>query len=294
MILFGKAGTAVGGFNGAASARSRKSEGYDRLRGRNVASMGPRARARGNGTRRRCRNSQKFSFNGAASARSRKCPRLPSQPAFQRLQWGRERALAEIRKVTHRRAADTRLHWGRESEIAELVRDEERRLKGKELQWGRERALAEIEQLSDIRARLRGASMGPRARARGNPTGNVAAATGRGLQWGRERALAEIAPCPSAATSASWLQWGRERALAEMWRLSRGRMPWVGFNGAASARSRKCARRTDPHRHGAASMGPRARARGNKRAAITVAESVPASMGPRARARGNLLRCPIG
>src|SRR5579885_359895 len=144
MILFGKAGTAVGGFNGAASARSRKSEGYDRLRGRNVASMGPRARARGNGTRRRCRNSQKFSFNGAASARSRKCPRLPSQPAFQRLQWGRERALAEIRKVTHRRAADTRLQWGRERALAEMVRDEERRLKGKELQWGRERALAEI------------------------------------------------------------------------------------------------------------------------------------------------------
>src|SRR5579885_2638814 len=122
MILFGKAGTAVGGFNGAASARSRKSEGYDRLRGRNVASMGPRARARGNGTRRRCRNSQKFSFNGAASARSRKCPRLPSQPAFQRLQWGRERALAEIRKVTHRRAADTRLQWGRERALAEIPR----------------------------------------------------------------------------------------------------------------------------------------------------------------------------
>src|SRR5579885_2248949 len=191
MILFGKAGTAVGGFNGAASARSRKSEGYDRLRGRNVASMGPRARARGNGTRRRCRNSQKFSFNGAASARSRKCPRLPSQPAFQRLQWGRERALAEIRKVTHRRAADTRLQWGRERALAEMVRDEERRLKGKELQWGRERALAEIrgpwERVSERfcfngaasarsrkshrqrrrRHRTR-ASMGPRARARGN------------------------------------------------------------------------------------------------------------------------------
>ena len=240
MILFGKAGTAVGGFNGAASARSRKSEGYDRLRGRNVASMGPRARARGNGTRRRCRNSQKFSFNGAASARSRKCPRLPSQPAFQRLQWGRERALAEIRKVTHRRAADTRLQWGRERALAEMVRDEERRLKGKELQWGRERALAEIEQLSDIRARLRGASMGPRARARGNPW---TVGTGLGtvlLQWGRERALAEIPPATSPPPPDEGFNGAASARSRKLPRAHQPRQVRHGFNGAASARSRKC------------------------------------------------------
>src|SRR5579883_1115431 len=216
MILFGKAGTAVGGFNGAASARSRKSEGYDRLRGRNVASMGPRARARGNGTRRRCRNSQKFSFNGAASARSRKCPRLPSQPAYHRLQWGRERALAE------------------------MVRDEERRLKGKELQWGRERALAEIEQLSDIRARLRGASMGPRARARGNPW---TVGTGLGtvlLQWGRERALAEIPPATSPPPPDEGFNGAASARSRKLPRAHQPRQVRHGFNGAASARSRKC------------------------------------------------------
>src|SRR5579885_1581961 len=279
--------------------------------------MGPRARARGNdpvwqgghgsgwlqwGRERAlaeiCRlrpiAGAQRGFNGAASARSRKW-NATSMPQFTKiqLQWGRERALAEMSPP----AKSARLSAASMGPRARALGNPQ----GYPPPCGRYPASM------GPRARARGngagrraalegqgASMGPRARARGNPTGNVAAATGRGLQWGRERALAEIAPCPSAATSASWLQWGRERALAEMWRLSRGRMPWVGFNGAASARSRKCARRTDPHRHGAASMGPRARARGNKRAAITVAESVPASMGPRARARGNLLRCPIG
>src|SRR5579883_1004653 len=87
-----------------------------------------------------------------------------------------------------------------------------------------------------------------------------------------------------------------------------------GFNGAASARSRKCALNLALYVAGVASMGPRARARGNRPILLdfphrcsfwlqwgrerALAEMNPAagqrlpailaSMGPRARARGNI------
>src|SRR5579885_1731772 len=86
-----------------------------------------------------------------------------------------------------------------------------------------------------------------------------------------------------------------------------------GFNGAASARSRKCALNLALYVAGVASMGPRARARGNRPilldfphrcsfwlqwgreraradmnpAAVQRLPAIFASMGPRARARGN-------
>src|SRR5579885_2209337 len=108
--------------------------------------------------------------------------------------------------------------------------------------------------------------MGPRARARGNmrrPSGPRCCSE---LQWGRERALAEISSKGSTARRIGLLQWGRERALAEItWlRRSAGILP-------------------------GASMGPRARARGNGADQKDTKSLAKASMGPRARARGNVI-----
>src|SRR5579883_2939116 len=132
------------------------------------------------------------------------------------------------------------------------------------LQWGRERALAEMHLRDQAHRQRPEASMGPRARARGNEIETTVAVPYRMLQWGRERALAEMGwpgqGCALArgfngaasarsrksftedlyATVRFWLQWGRERALAEM-----------------------NPRRTCLARRWSASMGPRARARGN-------------------------------
>src|ERR1035441_8704490 len=101
------------------------------------------------------------------------------------------------------------------------------------------------------------ASMGPRARARGNPNHSGAGHSRDVLQWGHERALVEIRPIrpPRAAilgfngaTSArSWkwsevgacgllwfgLQWGHERALVEIISTRRDRAAGRSFNGAS-------------------------------------------------------------
>src|SRR5579885_2501817 len=111
------------------------------------------------------------------------------------------------------------------------------------------------------------ASMGPRARARGNLYGSLRIDPLSLLQWGRERALAEISRLSSPHPSAPRLQWGRERALAEIRPLRSKRMRTVR-----------------------ASMGPRARARGNFRIVVVGGSDRMASMGPRARARGNILK----
>src|SRR5579885_1948757 len=109
------------------------------------------------------------------------------------------------------------------------------------------------------------ASMGPRARARGNEIETTVAVPYRMLQWGRERALAEM----------GWP--GQGCALAR------------GFNGAASARSRKFGHQGGIIRPPKASMGPRARARGNAADLNVMKSLAKASMGPRARARGNVI-----
>src|ERR1022692_993247 len=61
----------------------------------------------------------------------------------------------------------------------------------------------------------------------------------------------------------------------------------ASFNGATSARSWKCNGDVGCDAEHAASMGPRARARGNNRGLVTRTHQLQASMGPRARARGN-------
>src|SRR5579885_1142961 len=106
--------------------------------------MGPRARARGN-------------------------MRRPSGPrCCSELQWGRERALAEIRPLRSKRMRTVRASMG-----------------------PRARARGNTARVM-VAVRNVLASMGPRARARGNFALPLFAEFSGVLQWGRERALAEI------------------------------------------------------------------------------------------------------
>src|ERR1700691_1745942 len=108
------------------------------------------------------------------------------------------------------------------------------------------------------------ASMGPRARARGN-SGPWAQQV-QGVTGFNEAASARSRKCSHPPRNVA-----RHRS----------------FNEAASARSRKLQGATNAkHRH-PASMRPRARARGNAWEAEERAEVAAASMRPRARARGN-------
>src|ERR1017187_6848383 len=108
------------------------------------------------------------------------------------------------------------------------------------LQWGHERALVEIPVRRCILLHIWRASMGPRARARGNVT-----------------ATASI-------SSLITLQWGHERALVEMWWEGAGPDATTVASMGPRARARgNGARIGGRHAEGHASMGPRARARGN-------------------------------
>src|ERR1039458_6544392 len=60
------------------------------------------------------------------------------------------------------------------------------------------------------------ASMGPRARARGNADGTVACSCATLLQWGHERALVEMTFDAAVDLARAKLQWGHERALVEI------------------------------------------------------------------------------
>src|ERR1039458_5267564 len=125
------------------------------------------------------------------------------------------------------------------------------------------------EQCCDLGGGCIGASMGPRARARGNVAGIAELRCKRcGLQWGHERALVEIRGVRSlprrrrsfnGATSARSWKYGLGFSGAGLLN---------GFNGATSARSWKS---KPPGRWTVArcaSMGPRARARGNRAIAV--------------------------
>src|ERR1017187_3945830 len=83
------------------------------------------------------------------------------------------------------------------------------------------------------------ASMGPRARARGNPNHSGAGHSRDVLQWGHERALVEIGRSPFRGGRRTALQWGHERALVEIRPIRPPRAAILGFNGATSARSWK-------------------------------------------------------
>src|ERR1017187_6316812 len=84
--------------------------------------------------------------------------------------------------------------------------------------------------------RFREASMGPRARARGNMFARFAGAPEDLLQWGHERALVEMAPPFRPIRGGGSLQWGHERALVEMCMPRLALCMAKSFNGATSAR----------------------------------------------------------
>src|ERR1017187_10364665 len=155
------------------------------------------------------------------------------------------------------------------------------------------------------------ASMGPRARARGNERYLLEVAYVYLLQWGHERALVEMERWTEASRIVFWLLWGHERALVEIKRLCELHGELSCFNGATSARSWKLSAFASSTVNCLASMGPRARARGNtaprvsrigartlqwghERALVEIGiralhrGPAQASMGPRARARGNV------
>src|ERR1019366_159672 len=83
------------------------------------------------------------------------------------------------------------------------------------------------------------ASMGPRARARGNPGSQISPAQAAQLQWGHERALVEIWFRFLRGGAPEWLQWGHERALVEIQTTRARDTRAMCFNGATSARSWK-------------------------------------------------------
>src|ERR1039458_3186204 len=132
-----------------------------------------------------------------------------------------------------------KLQWGHERALVEIGWALRLRRTTRRLQWGHERALVEIDAHTQPALCAR-ASMGPRARASRNRTTQPPTS-------------ARADSCNGATSARSWKSCG-------LW------LSWVhldGFNGATSARSWKS---FDPsHRANCvfASMGPRARARGN-------------------------------
>src|SRR5579875_3465188 len=114
--------------------------------GRAVASMGPRPIGRGNPGRRNPHPSARTCFNGAATDRSRKFlarviaafrhggasmgPRPIGRGNYRkgraftnildRLQWGRDRSVAEITTICSCGVRESKLQWGRDRSVAEM------------------------------------------------------------------------------------------------------------------------------------------------------------------------------
>ncbi len=187
----------------------------------------------------------------------------------------------------------SKLQWGRARPHAEMRRFAPPLPSHLSLQWGRARPHAEIFCPRTLRHRIVRASMGPRASARGNEATVVQARKFfMELQWGRARPHAEMRRSRSSPADPSGrfngaarvrtrkflgvppvrrrhreLQWGRARPHAE-----------IGLHGRPARPG------------GTASMGPRASARGNSLLETPIASAMHASMGPRASARGNQRR----
>ena len=162
----------------------------------------------------------------------------PALVVVHALQWGRDRAVAELSRKTPATSLDTLASMGprpRGRGIGKLVyvtSCAEYRFNGAATARSRNCAI------SHLCLPAKHASMGPRPRGRGILTTGVCIAThreasmgprprGRGIPWKRAKAL----PPPE-------LQWGRDRAVAEFKHRSQQCFVLYGFNGAATARSR--------------------------------------------------------
>ena len=185
-----------------------------------------------------------------------------------RLQWGRELSPAEMSLKRKWLRKENLLQWGRELSPAEIRRHcgDERNLGGASMG---PRAFARGDRSGCGQAgRYAVASMGPRAFARGDPPGRCSAYYLRNASMGpRAFARGDLFNWFKGLFVKTMLQWGRELSPAEITPY-----PFMG----------KC--------HLGASMGPRAFARGDLGDRVAMFASVLASMGPRAFARGDLQR----
>ncbi len=158
-----------------------------------LASMGPRASARGNRKTRRPSAASSPCFNGAARVRTRKSSSLILDIASSGLlQWGRARPHAEIspKVCTPSRALSASM--GPRASARGNSRITARPPREPLLQWGRARPHAEI----------------------GKPWDTTPATPP--LQWGRARPHAEIGSVNRLGRHDTLLQWGRARPHAEM------------------------------------------------------------------------------
>src|SRR5579884_4294002 len=232
--------------------------------------MGPRPIGRGNTTL----QNQFMAGSGSASMGPRPIGRgntrvTPELHTRRRLQWGRDRSVAEIRRS---RVAGTRrrppasmgprpIGRGNSAQPCRRNTAPPAGFNGAATDRSRKFRNAVI----DLGYR-QGASMGPRPIGRGNTRRRNAstwrqrcASMGpRPIGRGNGGDLAGTYPNPSV------LQWGRDRSVAEIPRHSLEGHRSVGFNGAATDRSRKlnCCLPVSVE-GGAASMGPRPIGRGN-------------------------------
>ncbi len=230
----------VGCFNGAATDWSRKVDiGSAPQRARAAASMGPRPIGRGNDSQRLTGTRQRaIGFNGAATDWSRKASAdratveclVPT-----RLQWGRDRSVAEMRP--RRRSsldAARSLQWGRDRLVAEMSVSRSTASGSRGFNGAATDRSRKVDPRAVSAAQWPTASMGPRPISRGNAVDR------------RIRPLAS----PTQASMGPRLIRSRNSCASSRHAMS--------FNGAATDRSRKRLRRSR-----CASMGPRPIGRGN-------------------------------
>ena len=129
-----------------------------------------------------------------------------------------------------------RLQWGRDQLIAEMRLRSPHAATDHALQWGRDQLIAEISRVRSAISEPCIASMGPRSADRGNV---ARARAGKRivwrLQWGRDQLIAEIAASRrrKRIVLRHPLQWGRDQLIAEIAPADSRRLTSHCFNGAA-------------------------------------------------------------
>src|SRR5579883_1336244 len=159
--------------------------------------MGPRPIGRGNYGRSAPRGGGREASMGPRPIGRGNSPPMTAYLRYRRsrLQWGRDRSVAEI-------ALSTALDGTRD----------------KELQWGRDRSVAEIRGRGAwVRQGMAGFNGAATDRSRKLPPSPAQPPRSGMLQWGRDRSVAEMHPRSHGAPRGEpSLQWGRDRSVAEM------------------------------------------------------------------------------
>ena len=279
-------------FNGAASKRTRKDVLYSHCRADLIASMGPRPNGRGRRNHARCMHCDYQGFNGAASKRTRKgAPRMPSSSTG----------------ACFNGAASKRTRKGLTAELLALHTIASMGPRPN----GRGRRLSYLPRGSEVHGFNGAASK--RTRKVRLPVGPRRSMPW--LQWGRvqtdaegggrriasaRKGVASMGPRPNGRGRSMTVVGIRRRLLGFNGAASKrtrkvawfaGAVAVVGsFNGAASKRTRKATGRAAVHIghggfNGAASKRTR-KADGRRRNLLS---GMPASMGPRPNGRGRRL-----